>query len=89
MEKSACTHLASVRDVRQPERRVCQECVKAESEWVHLRTCQTCGITLCCDSSPMRHASAHARASAHSVIASAEVGERWLYCYVDEMTVRY
>jgi hypothetical protein len=56
---------------------------------VHLRTCQTCGHTLCCDSSPARHASAHARASGHPVIASAEIGERWLYCYPDEETVEY
>ena len=37
-----------------------------------------CGATLCCDSSPNRHATKHARAAAHPVIASAEPGERWL-----------
>jgi gamma-glutamyl hercynylcysteine S-oxide synthase len=55
----------------------------------HLRTCQTCGGTRCCDSSPNRHASKHARVSGHPVIASAEPGERWLYCYVDDDTVEY
>jgi hypothetical protein len=56
---------------------------------VHLRTCQTCGVTLCCDSSPNRHASAHARAAQHPVIASAEPGERWLYCYLDDALAEY
>ena len=52
-------------------------------------TCQECGATLCCDSSPNRHASKHARASDHPVIASAEPGERWLYCYPDESYAEY
>ena len=63
--------------------------MKIASAWVHLRTCQTCGVTLCCDSSPNRHASAHASGSGHPVIASAERGERWLYCYPDEMFAEY
>jgi hypothetical protein len=46
-------------------------------------------MTLCCDSSPHRHASAHAKASSHPVIASAERGERWLYCYTDDAFVEY
>ena len=50
------------------------------SRWVHLRTCQTCGGTRCCDSSPNRHAGTRPHAG-HPVIASAEEGERWLYCY--------
>jgi len=56
-----CTHLAAIERVRLPHgRRECAECVKIGAEWVHLRTCQTCGTTLCCDDSPHRHASAHA-----------------------------
>ena len=42
--------------------------------WVHLRTCQSCGATLCCDSSPGKHASKHAATSGHPVIASGEPG---------------
>jgi hypothetical protein len=53
----------------------------------------TCGpvrnATLCCDSSPNHHATGHARASGHPVIASAERGERWLYCYPDEVFAEY
>ena len=89
MAKKACAHLVAIHEVKQAKRRVCEECEKVGGRWVHLRTCQTCGSTLCCDSSPARHASAHARASGHPVIASAEIGERWLYCYPDDETVMY
>lgn len=84
-----CTHIETVGDIKRPKRRVCEECVKMGGTWVHLRTCQTCGLTLCCDSSPNRHASHHARASHHPVIASAEIGERWLYCYPDDVFAEY
>ncbi len=84
-----CEHLEAVTTVKRPEARECDECVKTGSKWVHLRTCQTCGVTRCCDSSPNRHASKHADSSSHPVIASAEQGERWLYCYVDESYARY
>jgi uncharacterized UBP type Zn finger protein len=87
--KPSCEHIAAVKNVRQPEVRECEECVKIGSPWVHLRTCQECGRTLCCDNSPNRHATKHARASGHPVIASAERGERWLYCYVDDAFTAY
>ena len=89
MPLPACDHIRSVATVTRPGRRECQECVKLKARWVHLRTCQACGATLCCDSSPNRHASAHAAASGHPVIASAEVGERWLYCYPDDAIAEF
>jgi hypothetical protein len=89
MADGTCAHIAAVVDIKQPERRECVECVKLGARWLHLRTCQECGITLCCDSSPNRHASAHARVSRHPVIASAERGERWLYCFPDEAFAEY
>ena len=85
----ACTHIAGIHDVKHPRRHVCEECVKIGSQWVHLRTCQTCGSTLCCDNSPNRHATGHARASGHPVIASAEPGARWLYCYPADEFAEY
>ena len=84
MTGGACTHISAVDAVKTPKAPACEECVKINSPWVHLRTCQTCGVTLCCDSSPNRHATAHARATTHPVVASAEDGERWLYCYPDD-----
>ena len=89
MPGQACAHLVAVDTVKPPARRVCEQCVKTGDSWVHLRTCQQCGTTLCCDSSPNQHASKHARASRHPVIASAEIGERWLYCYPDDQFVEY
>ncbi|PZN34663.1 MAG: hypothetical protein DIU71_02015 [Proteobacteria bacterium] len=89
MQSDTCSHLAAVGTVKQPAVRVCSECAKTGARWVHLRTCQECGATLCCDSSPNQHASAHARESGHPVIASAEPGERWLYCYPDELFKGY
>ena len=53
--------------------------------WVRLRMCQTCGRIGCCDSSPHRHASAHARATEHPIVRSAEPGETWSWCYVDQV----
>ena len=89
MANALCGHLGAITKIRRAERRECEECVKTGASWVHLRTCQECGTTRCCDSSPNRHASAHARASGHPVIASAEPGERWLYCYPDDAFVEY
>jgi len=87
--KATCSHLQNIGSIKQPKDYLCEECVKTGDNWVHLRTCQTCGVTLCCDSSPNRHASAHARSSGHPVVASAEPGERWLYCYQDEAFSKY
>ncbi len=89
MSAIPCSHLEAITDVRQPQRRICQECVKIGDQWVHLRTYQSCGATLCCDSSPNQHASKHAQASGHPVIASAQPNERWLYCYPDEAFAEY
>jgi Zn-finger in ubiquitin-hydrolases and other protein len=84
-----CAHLRAVTTIKRPARRVCEECVKIGAQWVHLRTCQECGATLCCDNSPNRHATKHAHATGHPVIASAEPGERWLYCYPHDLFVEY
>ncbi len=84
-----CVHLTTVKTVRHAKRRECVECVKIHSGWVHLRTCQECGVTLCCDSSPKQHASHHAKASGHPVVTSDEPGERWLYCYPDDEFAEY
>jgi hypothetical protein len=89
MPDDGCPHIYAVTDVKQPTQLVCEECVKTRSSWMHLRTCQECGVTLCCDNSPNRHATKHARASHHPVIASAQPGERWLYCFPDDAFAEY
>lgn len=56
MTEQICGHLAAITAVKAPRQRVCEACVKTGDRWVHLRTCQECGATLCCDSSPMPRA---------------------------------
>ena len=89
MSGQSCAHINAIEAVKAPRAHQCDECVKIGSSWVHLRTCQTCGVTLCCDSSPNRHASKHARTAEHPVIASAEKGERWLFCFPDDVFAEY
>ena len=91
MPAAACAHISAIEAVKQPESepRVCEDCVKIGARWVHLRTCQECGGTRCCDNSPNKHATKHYLSSHHPVIASAERGERWLYCYPDDAFAEY
>ena len=84
-----CAHLQTLSTVLRPTRLQCGECITIGSEWVHLRTCQTCGETLCCDSSPNRHARKHAETLKHPVIASAEPAESWVYCFLDDALAKY
>lgn len=89
MPADTCSHIEAVEEVKHPQRRECEDCVKMGARWVHLRTCQECGGTRCCDDSIHQHATKHARASKHPVIASGEPGERWLFCYPDDAFAEY
>ena len=79
-------HLALVRAV-EPRTKGCEECLRLGTPWVHLRLCLTCGQVGCCDSSPMRHARAHAATTGHVVVRSLEPGENWRWCYAHEQFV--
>ncbi len=85
-EGSGCGHGTASRPVL-PLAPGCVGCLQEGTEWVHLRTCLSCGYVGCCDSSERRHARAHAAADAHPLVASAEPGESWAYCFVDDVTV--
>ena len=63
----------------------CPACIAIGSSWVHLRRCTACGAVGCCDDSPNKHATAHFHETRHPVIRSLEPGERWLWCYLDEV----
>ena len=81
-----CSHLDQIRIVDPPDDIPgCEECLKIGSTWVHLRMCQTCGKIGCCDSSPNRHATKHARAEDHPVLRSVQPGEDWSWCVKDEV----
>ncbi len=79
-----CDHRATMR-IPSSNLHVCQDCLKLNDEWVHLRLCTACGYVGCCDSSKNKHATKHFHHSTHPIIASQEPGERWKWCYVDEV----
>ena len=83
----SCTHRDQIRDVEPRTREGCEECLASGDRWVHLRLCLTCGHVGCCDSSPNRHATEHARTTGHPIVESFEPGEDWRWCYVDEVIV--
>ena len=83
-----CDHLNTF-DHKAPTEYVCEKCIQTGDEWVHLRTCQTCGVTLCCDASKNKHATKHFQETGHPVIISAEPGERWAWCYIDKQIKMY
>lgn len=84
---ASCEHIPS--DLTPPQPQTpdgCTSCVaEGRRDWVHLRECQACGHVGCCDNSPARHATAHARSTDHHLVRSMEPGENWWWCYVDEV----
>ena len=85
--EGGCEHLQQVRKPVDPDTPgECGDCVRQGTNWVHLRMCVICGHIACCDSSPERHASAHHAESGHEVMRSAETGEDWRWCFVDQLT---
>jgi hypothetical protein len=65
-----------------PSGKGCVECLASPRDWwFHLRRCAQCGHIGCCDSSPGQHASKHAAATGHPIIASFEPGEDWFFDY--------
>ena len=82
-----CQHLDLVKDVAPGTPDGCAECLEMGDRWVHLRECLSCGHIGCCDSSPNRHARAHAAADSHPVVRSFEPGEDWRWCFLDETFV--
>jgi uncharacterized UBP type Zn finger protein len=81
----SCGHLKEIRDVT-PSALGCEECLKTNDVWVHLRLCRTCGHVGCCDDSPNRHATKHFHATGHPIIEGYDPPEGWGWCYVDQVT---
>ena len=86
---ATCTHLQHVKITQLPDAvDGCEDCLAAGDQWLHLRICLECGKVGCCDDSPNRHATAHARESGHPIIRSLEPGEVWSWCFEDELLMR-
>jgi Zn-finger in ubiquitin-hydrolases and other protein len=84
-----CTHLDHVHVTQLPDAvDGCEECLREDGEWCHLRICLECGHVGCCDSSPAKHASQHAHATGHPIIRSLQPGEIWSWCFPDELVMR-
>ncbi|MET8755253.1 UBP-type zinc finger domain-containing protein [Streptomyces sp. NPDC004667] len=83
---TTCTHLD--RDLLPADRgaeRGCAACLALGAPWHRLLRCLTCGEVGCCDSSPGRHAHAHAQSSSHPIAESYGSGEDWAWCYLDHL----
>ncbi len=86
---AACTHLDHVLITELPESVPgCRRCLETGDRWLHLRICLECGEVGCCDDSPNRHATEHARETGHPIIRSIQPGEDWAWCFVDELPMR-
>jgi low temperature requirement protein LtrA len=83
----ACEHSASAVIFRPRSTDGCEECIKNNYKWVHLRLCLECGHVGCCDSSRYKHATKHFHKTDHSIMASLEEGDNWAWCYTDERFV--
>ena len=81
---TACSHTGQIVPVL-PSAPGCEDCLQNGDTWVHLRICLSCGYVGCCDDSVNRHARAHADASGHAIARSIEPGERWAWCYPEEI----
>jgi uncharacterized UBP type Zn finger protein len=85
---ATCTHLDHVKFTELPPAvEGCEDCLAAGTPWLHLRICLECGRVGCCDSSPERHASTHARESGHPIMRSLQPGEDWSWCFEDEVAM--
>jgi uncharacterized UBP type Zn finger protein len=83
---ATCTHTDQIELLELPETIAgCEDCLASGGRWLHLRMCMSCGKIGCCDDSPNRHARRHAGESAHPIVRSAEPGEDWSWCFVDEV----
>jgi K+:H+ antiporter len=79
-----CQHFDQIRAVT-PRAKGCEECLAAGDAWIGLRLCLTCGHVGCCDDSKNRHATAHFNQTQHPLIRSLEPGEKWGWCYLDNI----
>jgi low temperature requirement protein LtrA len=83
----SCQHEGEAQIFRPRTGDGCEECVKNNYKWIHLRLCLSCGHTGCCDSSAYKHATKHFKETGHPIMASLEPEENWAWCYADEKFV--
>jgi uncharacterized UBP type Zn finger protein len=84
----SCDHMNKANQSINGSTKGCEECEKIGSDWVHLRLCLSCGQVGCCDSSVNKHRTKHFKSTGHPIIRSFEPGEKWKWCYFDEVFIR-
>jgi hypothetical protein len=85
---AGCTHIDQTVVTQLPESVPgCEDCLADGGVWLHLRICLSCAHVGCCDDSPGRHATKHAKSSDHQLIRSLEPGEEWCWCFADEIAM--
>ncbi|MGP4670132.1 UBP-type zinc finger domain-containing protein [Agrobacterium pusense] len=83
---SGCNHNVTVWSVT-PRTIGCEECLKENMEWFHLRICRQCGHAGCCDQSVGKHATLHFHETGHPIKEGYNPPEGWGWCYIDEVFV--
>lgn len=87
LDAQGCTHIDEIQDVT-PSSDGCGKCLQMGDTWVNLRLCLICGHVGCCDSSKNKHATKHYHETQHPMMVSYEVGENWMWCYIDEAAIQ-
>jgi uncharacterized UBP type Zn finger protein len=86
LRRAECTHFEQA-TFFDAENEGCEECLKIDGQWVHLRRCLNCGKVGCCDDSPNTHARKHFEEDGHAVVRTVEPGETWVYCFADDVAM--
>jgi hypothetical protein len=87
--EGACPHIQGVVKIAHAKKRECddvREDGRAMGASAHLSDVRRHKVLRLV---PNKHASRHAASSGHPVACSAEPGERWLYCYPDDVLAEY
>lgn len=77
-----CTHLDAVRTVL-PQSIRCGVCGD-DAGGLARQICMSCGHVGCGPNSPRRHAHQHFLRTGHPIVRSAEPGDRWGWCFLDD-----
>lgn len=81
----SCEHLDAIKDVQPQSGEKCERCEQEGTSSKTVRYCLTCGEVGCDDESPGQHALKHWHDSGHPVFRSMEPGDRWAWCYEDQL----
>ena len=88
MPDQSCVHIGAIATVKHPKRRECQECIRIGGAWFISVPVRNAVARIVAMTRPTVTRQS-AGATGHAVIASAEPGERWFYCYPDDAFAEY